>query len=64
MVELIVSDELQLTLLEMELMSLGVDFEVSTEDKYNFTTPYLIVDGVPLDEERAAKWIEETRDEN
>lgn len=64
MVELIVSDELQLTMLEMMLMSEDIDFNVSTNQQYDMATPYLIVDGVPLDEERSVKWIKERQNEN
>lgn len=60
MVQLVVKNLAQITLLESKLMSSGIDYVFKIDDgKYGLSTPYLLVDNVPLDEQRAFKWIKE-----
>lgn len=60
MVELRVKDFVQLTMLQCRLMAANIEYTVAKDDgKYGIPTPYLIVDGTPLDEHRAYKWLEE-----
>ena len=51
----------QINMLEWLLIINHIEYEVETpkQSTYNIGTPYLIVDGVPLDLDRAIKWIEE-----
>jgi hypothetical protein len=53
------SDEFeQVTMLELLLHQYEIPFEFElTEVSYGLTPPFLIVDGVPLDFDRALKWI-------
>lgn len=46
--------------LEKELMDAELDYDVSRENKYGLELPLLVVDGVPLDMERAMKYIKES----
>lgn len=46
--------------LEKELMDAELDYDVSRENKYGLELPVLVVDGVPLDMERAMKYIKES----
>lgn len=58
MVTLFVSESKRFTLLEHGLRSNGIEYEVKFDDgRYGLGAPYLLVDGVPLDELRAWKWI-------
>lgn len=60
MVTLFVDDLDQLTMLEHLLHSHGIEHDVKLNDgRYGLTAPYLLVYGVPLDEQRAYKWIRE-----
>lgn len=62
MVQLVLDDVDQLSLLETELISHGISY---TRVDNQFQTmkplkpPYLLVYGVPLDFERSLKWIKE-----
>lgn len=66
MVELVVNDIKQLSLLEMELIDKGILYRlVLHQTDIGIEPPYLIVDGVPIDMERSFKWIEgQHNDEN
>lgn len=60
MVKLIVDDFEQMTLLEWFLQVYSIEYLREINDIQNgITTPYLVVNGVPLDFERSMKWIEE-----
>ena len=61
MVKLVVTNIDGFTLLEARLISSGIDYEYEIDDygKYGLSTPYLLVDDVPLDTKRAFKWIKE-----
>ena len=46
--------------LEKALVDEGIEFQVYIDILvYGLNTPYIVVDGVPLDEKRAWKWIKE-----
>lgn len=54
------NDPDQFTFLEYLLVMANVDYVVEVSDgKYGITPPYLIVNGVPIDEERSLKWVKE-----
>ena len=58
MVTLVVDDREQLTILEYLLETNGIDYKVALDDgRYGLQTPYLLVYGAPLDEQRAVQWI-------
>jgi hypothetical protein len=60
MVTLFVSESKRFTLLEHGLKSNGIRYEVKLDDgRYGLDAPYLLVDGVPIDEMRAWKWIKD-----
>ena len=61
MVELVTYYPGQINMLEWLLIINHIEYEVKTpkQGTHNIGTPYLIVDGVPLDIDRATKWIEE-----
>ena len=59
MVELVVNNFPQVSMLEWDLTMAGIEHTVKSDDgRYGFEPPYLIVDGVPLDYERSVKWLE------
>ena len=65
MVELVTKDLLQVTILEWDLTMAGIEHTLKKDDgKYGFEPPYLIVDGVPLDNEHSVKWLEEQVNEH
>lgn len=46
--------------LEKALVDKGIEFQAYIDILvYGLNTPYIVVDGVPLDEKRAWKWIKE-----
>lgn len=54
------ANSLEITMLEWELRVHGIPhLVVVNPPDCGLEFPYLIVDGVPLDEERAMKWIKE-----
>ena len=58
MVKVCVSDLEQVTTLEWLLTKTHIPFEVCLNECDNgIATPYLLVDGVPLDFERSLKWL-------
>ena len=60
MVTLFVSDLQQTTFLEQGLILKNIKYDIQLSDgRYGLDTPYLLVDGVPLDEKRAWKWLED-----
>ena len=60
MVTLFVSDLEQITMLEYELARSDIEYYKALDDgRYGIPTPYIKVYGVPLDEQRAFKWIKE-----
>lgn len=60
MVELVTTDEKQITMLEWLLINNDIDYVLRVDTPYSsFQLPYLIVNGVPLDFERSIKWIGE-----
>jgi hypothetical protein len=60
MVRLLVDDLTQMTTLEQALINADITYEVSLDDgRYGIKPPYIIVNGAPLDELRALKWMNE-----
>ena len=60
MVELVVNDTQQITLLEGALMLANIDYETTIgKGEYGIHPPYILVYGTPLDEVRAFEWIKE-----
>ena len=60
MVYLFVDDFDVTSELERALLDKDIEFQVYIDILvYGLKTPYLVVDGVPLDTERAWKWIKE-----
>lgn len=60
MVKLRVDDFEQMTTLEWLLESNRISYELEINQVNNgIQTPYLVVDGVPLDFNRSIKWIKE-----
>lgn len=60
MVTLIVNDLHDVSRLELMLATKRIPFVVElASDSEALNPPYLLVDGVPLDETRAIKWMEE-----
>lgn len=58
MVKLIVDDYEQITVLEQCLVEKKIQYELELADAFrSLKTPYLIVDGVPLDFDRSIKWL-------
>ena len=63
MIKLVVDDTSQITFLEAALMLANIEYETAIyEDVYDIELPYIIVYGVPLDENRAIEWIKEQSD--
>ena len=57
---LVVEDINQLTMLEGALTLANIDYiRVIRDTDYGLGYPYLLVDGTPLDKQRAFKWIKE-----
>lgn len=60
MIYLFVDDSGEEPELQKALVEKGLDFRVAPDILvYGLTPPYLLVDGVPLDEERSWKWLKE-----
>lgn len=60
MVTLVLYDYDQLSFLEEALIKSKIEYELSVEEEpIGIKPPYLIVDGVPLSENKAMKWIKE-----
>lgn len=59
MVILTVDDFEQMTILEKALMDAGIKYYTEVTDNNKLKTPYISVDGVPLDHNHAMKWIKE-----
>ena len=62
MVELVSYYPGQMNMLEWLLIINHIEYRTTTplnRGNHNIGTPYLIVDGVPLDLDRAIKWMEE-----
>lgn len=60
MVKLRVDDFEQVTMLEWWLEKNNISYELELNEVNNgIRTPYLVVDGVPLDFNRSIKWIKE-----
>jgi len=58
MVKLFVDDFEQLSLLEYTLVQADIPYEIELAPNNCYVRPpYLVVDGVPLDTQRAMKWI-------
>ena len=58
MITLVVNDLEQITILEYLLTIHGIDYTTVLDDgRYGIQAPYLLVYNVPLDEQRAIKWI-------
>jgi hypothetical protein len=62
MVQLVVSDFDKLVHLTDNLDIANIDYQLCVDVyDYGIETPYLIVDGVPLDYKRAIKYLEECK---
>lgn len=60
MVTLFLSEANQITLLEYMLLNYNIEYKtVVNNNFYGVRSPYLVVDGVPLDMARAVKYIKE-----
>lgn len=60
MIQLIVDDLMQVTILEELLCESKIAFSIEhPKVDYGIPTPYLIVNGAPLDFDRSLKWIDE-----
>ena len=60
MVKLVIDDYDQISILEEALMRANIRYELEIKlDQRGICPPYLVVDGVPLDTNRAMKWIGE-----
>ena len=58
MVTLFVDDPKQLTMLEYLLYTHQIEYNIEVDDgKYGLQPPYILVYGVPLDEQRAFRWL-------
>ena len=59
MIELVVKDyDDNMTLLEAYLLSKDIKYDVIVDKgEFGLACPYIIVDGAPLDECRAFKWL-------
>jgi hypothetical protein len=63
-VTLVVNDLEQLTMLEYMLVNANIEYTLELNDgKYSITPPYLIIHGVPIDEQRSLEWIKEQTNE-
>ena len=50
--------------LEWMLVAANIEYQLCIDiGNYGITSPYLVVDGVPLDEKRAKIWIKEHRND-
>lgn len=59
MVELYTFD-FEETELERELQRANIEYQLCLDiGQYGFKTPYLVVDGVPLDAKRSIVWVKE-----
>lgn len=60
MVELVVWDFESETELEKMLQKANIEYQIALDmGHYGLKAPYLVVDGVPLDQKRAKIWIKE-----
>lgn len=59
MVKLVTDNPDQINVLEWLLITNHIDYEIERVKRFSIDTPYLIVDGVPLDLDRSMKWIKE-----
>ena len=60
MVTLFVDDLEQVTTLEYIMMCSKIEYDRQLDDgRYGIPTPYIKVNGCPLDEQRALNWIKE-----
>ena len=60
MVELVVNNFDYVSKLEWKLNKTNIEYQVCIDmGHYGFKPPYLVVGGVPLDNKRSLKWIEE-----
>ena len=52
----------QVSMLEYALIQADIPYEIAVQEcDCGIRPPYLVVDGVPLDDNRAMKWIKEQR---
>ena len=59
MITLVVNDTEQISMIEWFLIQKNIRYELCPCNTYGFNPPYLIVDGVPLDNIESLIWIEE-----
>ena len=60
MIELVVWDFDQESDLEKMLEDADIEYQLSLDiGQYGLVTPYLVVDGVPLDNKRSKAWVKE-----
>lgn len=64
-ITLFVDDVDQISFLEYMLIQTDLHYTIEVNDgRYGLQSPYLLVDGVPLDETRSYKWISEQFSKN
>lgn len=60
MVKLVVDSFGKVSILECLLLASGVEYELEIlDEEMGLITPFLVVDGVPLDLDRSYKWLKE-----
>lgn len=59
MVKLVTDNPNTISALEWQLITHHISYEIESVARFSIDTPYLIIDGVPLDLERSMKWIKE-----
>lgn len=64
MVKLVLENLDQVTILEDMLNEANIVYEVAVQSKKGWKPPYLEVNGVPLDLNRAKKWIGDKNGKN
>ena len=64
MVTLVTNDIYDIIPLEQLLLRKDIEYEIIERNLFSMRPPYLVVDGVPLDTERAIKWVRENYNED
>lgn len=62
MVELVTNELSKRSNLERELIAANIQYQIVLDiGNYGVKPPFIVVDGVPLDEKRALVWIKESK---
>ena len=64
MVELVVWDFEEESDLELMLQEANIEYQLCLNLGYGIRPPYLVVDGVPLDNKRSRRWVKEYGNDN